>query len=651
MTRKIFIVTAGFIISSHVHAQIAPVFPEDTSYSKQLDEVIVTANKFQQKQSTTGKVVTVIDQATLQRHSGKTISEIINYQAGVFIAGANNNPGTNQDIYFRGAGTGNVLILIDGIPVGDPSQINNSFDLNNITTGQVERIEILKGAQSTLWGSDATAGVINIITKKSGKKTITPTAEIAYGSYNTIRSVAGISGKIDKLTYNAAYHFTNSKGFSAAKDSMGMAGFDKDKYKQNSIQANLAYQLNNKWSLKGFYNYSQYNASIDDGAFSDDKNFTTKSSNDIKNIALYYKSGNSSLVFSNTYAQVTRNLLDDSLNESGFSKAFFQGDYTGKSFVSDIYGNFQLIKSLSLVSGIQYLNQRTNQRSQFISSFGSFPDKLSDDSAKATNISIYSSLLLTDIDGFNAEAGLRFNYHSVYGNNTTFTFNPSFSVDKNTRLFLNISSGYRIPSLYQLYSEYGNKNLNPELSLNYELGIQVSTPQKRSTYRFVAFKRDINNLIVFYTNPNTFESQYINRDKQNDFGFELESSIGIGKNSRWVSNATFIDGEGKQDNKKIKNLFRRPNFTLNSTLTIEPVKGLTVMPSFRFISSRLKGIFDPGPNKMPNYYTIDLYAGYQVKKYFTVFTDFRNITNQEYEDIPGFNSRKFNLMAGIRFLL
>jgi vitamin B12 transporter len=651
MTRKFFIVTAGFIISSHVHAQIVSAFPEDTSSSKQLDEVIVTANKFQQKQSTTGKVVTVIDQATLQRHSGKTISEIINYQAGVFIAGANNNPGTNQDVYLRGAGTGNVLILVDGIPVGDPSQINNSFDLNNITTGQVERVEILKGAQSTLWGSDATAGVINIITKKSGKKTITPTAEIAYGSYNTIRTVAGINGKIDKFTYNTAYHFSNSKGFSAAKDSTGMAGFDNDKYRQNSIQANLSYQFNSKWSLKGLYNHSKYNASVDDGAFSDDKNFITKSSNDIKNIALYYKSGNSSLVFSNNYSQATRHLLDDSLNETGFSKAFFLADYTGRSFVSDLYGNFQLVKSLSLVSGLQYLHQRADQNATYISSFGSFPSKLSADSAKATNISGYGSLLLTDVNGFNAEIGLRFNHHSVYGNNTTFTFNPSFSIDKNTRVFLNISSGYRIPSLYQLYSEYGNKNLNPEQSRNYEIGLQISTPQKRNIYRLVAFKRDINNLIVFYTNPNTFESRYINRDKQNDFGFELESNISIGKKGRWVTNATYINGEGKEDKKKIKNLFRRPNFTLNSTVTIEPVKELTVMPSLRIIGSRLKGIYDPGPNKMPSYYTIDIYAGYQVRKYFTVFADFRNITNQEYADIPGFNSRKFNLMVGIRFSL
>ena len=132
----------ALIIGSQLHAQ-------DSTSTTTLDEVFVTATKFQQKQSSTGKMVTVINQETLQRNAGKTISEIINYQAGIFINGASNNLGTNPDVYMRGSGLGNTLILIDGIPVCDPSQINNTFDLSMISLGQVERIEILKGAQST----------------------------------------------------------------------------------------------------------------------------------------------------------------------------------------------------------------------------------------------------------------------------------------------------------------------------------------------------------------------------------------------------------------------------------------------------------------------------------------------------------------------
>ena len=126
MKKKILWVTA-VIISSHLSAQ------EDST--KNLDALVVTATKSIIKQSQTGKVVSVIDQATLQRNAGKSLTEILNYQVGVYVNGANNALGTNQDIFLRGASSGNTLILIDGIPVNDPSLISNSFDLNTLFKG------------------------------------------------------------------------------------------------------------------------------------------------------------------------------------------------------------------------------------------------------------------------------------------------------------------------------------------------------------------------------------------------------------------------------------------------------------------------------------------------------------------------------------
>ena len=137
---------------------------------KTLNEVVVTATKFPVKQSETGKVVDVITQDQLQKGYGKSLGEILNQQAGLVINGADNTLGTNLSVYLEGATSGNTLILIDGVPLYDPSGITEEFDLNNFALDNIERIEILKGAQSTLYGSDASAGVINIITKKSGKK-------------------------------------------------------------------------------------------------------------------------------------------------------------------------------------------------------------------------------------------------------------------------------------------------------------------------------------------------------------------------------------------------------------------------------------------------------------------------------------------------
>jgi vitamin B12 transporter len=108
-----------------------------------------------------------------------------------------------------------------------------------------------------------------------------------------------------------------------------------------------------------------------------------------------------------------------------------------------------------------------------------------------------------------------------------------------------------------------------------------------------------------------------------------------------------VDGEGVNENVKVKNLYRRPNFSFNSSLTLEPAKGLTVMPSFRFVGTRLKGQYDAGPEQMPQYYTVDFYAAYNACKQVRVFADMRNITNQTYFDVIGYNSRKANYTIGI----
>ncbi len=649
MKKKILLV-AAVIISSQLYAQLVPAIGEDST-KKTLDEVVITATKTPLKQSQTGKVVSVIDQATLQRSAGRTLTEILNYQAGMYVNGANNTLGTNQDNYLRGSASGNTLILMDGIPVSDPSLINNSFDLNNINPSQIERIEILKGAQSTLWGSDAVAGVINIITKKGGDGKISPSAGISFGSYNTFRASGGINGKLDKFAYNLNYNHTDSKGFSSAYDSTGTKGFDKDGFKQNNFQANLGYQFAPKFSISSMTNYGKYKAGLDAGTFADDKDYTGTNTSFINSVAMLYKTKKSTLNFTNTLINTKRLLDDDSASVGGFSK-FARGEYKGNSFVSELFGNFTFTDKLSLVGGLQRIAQNTDQTYFSISSYGPFsPKPLGKDIAQTTNYSVYASLLLLDLNGFNAEAGVRYNNHSIYGSNATYSFNPSYNIDENTRVFVNISSAYKVPSLYQLYSEYGNKDLRPEESNNYEAGVQSLSNNKKNSFRIVGFKRDIRQLIIFYTNPVTYDSKYINRDKQNDYGFELESNIAIGKTGNWVNNFTYVDGEGKTGNVKVKNFYRRPNFSFNSTLTLHPVKELTLMPSFRFVGSRLKGQYDAGPAAMPQYYMVDFYAGYNFTKRFRAFVDLRNITNQQYFDVIGYNSRRFNLMTGLSFSL
>ena len=140
---KTFTLLATLLTGSSVFAQ------KDTQQTKILDEVVVTANKLEQKQSSTGKVITVITKEQIAKSNGKTVAQLLNDQAGITINGALNNAGNVQTVYMRGASAGRTLILMDGIPLNDPSTITTDFDLNLFSINDVERIEVCKGAQST----------------------------------------------------------------------------------------------------------------------------------------------------------------------------------------------------------------------------------------------------------------------------------------------------------------------------------------------------------------------------------------------------------------------------------------------------------------------------------------------------------------------
>jgi vitamin B12 transporter len=240
-----------------------------------------------------------------------------------------------------------------------------------------------------LWGSDAVAGVINIITKKGGKNKISPSAMLSYGSYNTVRGNVGVGGSIEKLSYTVCYNFTNSKGLSAAYDSTGTKNFDDDKFTQNNVQANLGYKINDRFAVKGLYSFAKYKANVDAGAFKDDKDNVVDNKNTISNLAFSYTVAKLQLHLSQTFVKAERVYTDDSASVGGFAK-YSKGNYNGNSNITELYGNILLHKKLSLVSGVQYLSQKTSQDYLSISSFGPYKTALGD-SAKANNFSLYNS--------------------------------------------------------------------------------------------------------------------------------------------------------------------------------------------------------------------------------------------------------------------
>src|SRR5215216_6445043 len=189
--RKIFAV-AALILSSQLHAQTTA--PQEDS-SKTLDNVVVTATKYPTKLSNTGKAISVITREQIEKSTGKDLAQVLNEQTGITVSGAFSNPGKDKSIFLRGATSYYTLILLDGIPLNDPSGTGGTFDIRLIPLEQIERIEILKGSQSTLYGSNAIAGVINIISKKPTSPDLAGNGLLSYGSYNTFKGNANVSRK------------------------------------------------------------------------------------------------------------------------------------------------------------------------------------------------------------------------------------------------------------------------------------------------------------------------------------------------------------------------------------------------------------------------------------------------------------------------
>jgi len=641
MKKKILFAAACFTGSA--------LFAQDSS--KILNPVIITANKFPQKQSTTGKVITVITKDQIEKSGGKTVAQLLNEQAGITINGALNNLGANQTIYLRGASAGRMLILIDGIPAYDPSFINNDFDLNLLSLNNVESIEVCRGAQSTLYGSDAVAGVINIITiKKDIAKPFNVKATASAGSYGTVKGNVQLYGKAGKLTWSARYAKLTSKGFSAAYDSTGKKNFDNDKFNGDVSNVLLQYQLSNEISFKTFLQYSNYKTDLDASAFTDEKDYSVKNKSLMTGAGFHYQKNNINLTGNYQYSENKRNYFNDSLDVPGFSK-FSTDDYFSKSQFVELFSSIGLGKNFTFLEGADYRYSSFHSRFFSLSSFGPFTSLFKDTSH--SQASLYASILYHALnDKLNIELGGRLNVHSRYGSNSTYTFNLSYNIDEHYRIFGSLATGFKAPSLYQLFSSSGNTNLQPEKSKTYEIGFQQQ--YEKITNRIVYFNRDIKNGIDF--NNNTFK--YFNIAKQNVNGIEVESKIIFVKKLAVTFNYTYLKPkEENQSRITFKDsvytyLLRRPENNFNISAAYNFDNGLYISVSGKYVGKRYDaGAYQVKDVQLDSYFLMNAYAEYKFKKYIKLFADAQNVTNKKFFDVAGYNSIPFLFTGGITFNL
>ena len=649
MTKKNSLLVALFFSVS--------AFSQSDSLSTSLQEIVVTANRFPQKQINTGKILTVITREQIEKTPNVNLAELISRQAGLSVVGASNAPGTNPDVYIRGAGTGNALILIDGSPATDASTIRSTFDLNFIPLGEVERIEILKGGQSTIYGSDAVAGVINIITKKTNNKKTATSLHVAGGSYQTSQIDLGINGKLKRIQYKAMLHQLGSKGFSSAIDTGKIKTFDKDGINQRVLRAEIGSLQGTKWEWSTSAQISKYKNQIDQTGYEDAKDSKVDNSNLQANASISKKIQSGSIHANFSLNNNQRNYLDDSTDLNGYSK-YIKSDFVGRTYFSELYGVFKLDPTIQLYTGLDYRWQNTDQYYFSVSEYGDYSSTLSSDSTKINIGSFFGSLVYNGKKNLNMEAGIRVNNHSRFGNNFTYTLNPSFLLNKQFKFSLNISSAFKAPTLYQLYDGYaGEKSLKPETSVTSEFSLQF-LGIKNTSARLVYFNRKIKNGIDYsYSNY-----KYFNYASQKDNGIEVETGYSNSKLNISI-NYTFIEGavntakyvfDANSYSYTIKgdtsfpNLFRIPKHSVNGSMGFQMNKKVYMSIAQRIIGNRFEPQFQAPSIPLMAFQTTDLFFQYKIGKKASIYLSLKNIMNTRYQEVLGFNTRGRNYVIGLR---
>ena len=615
---------------------------------EQLEEIVISATKFELKKENTGKVIYKISQKDIQRNAGKSVIELLNNVLGIEIRGVNSNPGEPRSTYIRGGRSRQALVLIDGIPLSDPTGIEQSYDLRLISLNQIESIEILKGASSTLYGSGAGTGVINIILKKASENNVSGVYEVSLGTNATSKNSTSnlndknqnisINGTLDKLKYNAFFNITGNSGFSSAKSTLTIP-FEEDTYSSNNGFLKLGYEFNTQLRMDAFLNYDEFDYTFDAGAYNDsDVNLGNQEQFRIGiRPRLKYKKGE-------VFLNASINSLDRSFESfnsfSGGTNVFI---YKGTSVNLDFVNKYEFTKNFQLITGINY----QKHENESISDFGNIDPDLANFNVVDPYV---SAVYITDF-GLSINAGSRLNIHSNYGNNFVYDTNLAFGIVKNETINLKLISSYSTafiaPSLYQLYSDYGATNLAPETNRTFEFGFD-SKLGKQWALSAVYYNRLEENKVIFLNLPTPPYGMYANALETIDVsGIEADVTFTISEELITTVGYAFVD--------KTSDIDYIPKNKLTASFVVNPIKNLAISTMFKNVGKR--SLFDAfgsfgeaGKDViLPSYSLLDMNVNYMVLEGKVLFFgSITNLLNEEYEETIGFNTRGRNFKMGIR---
>jgi len=594
-----------------------------------LPDLVVTPTGQEVSSMRIGHSVSTVTAADIAAHGWRTLPEALQAIPGLHInqSGA---PGSTVGLVLRGSRSSQVLVLVDGIRLNDASGPTREADIAAIDLANVERIEVLRGPQSGLYGSDAIAGVINIITK-STPTGLSGSVAAEAGSFGTYRASAELRSGAGKISAAASASYLASDGFSSA-NSRFPGNDEKDGFETLNASASLGVQASEWLRLEGRLQVIDAEADYDNGGGpgADARNNVATTEQVLTGIRAAI--GDSTAAWRQSLS------LNYTAIERKFDDEWGIITYKGDNIESEWRHDIQIGKANTLSTGVNYREEAAKAGT--------------DGRVTADNIGVYIQDHVT-CGPFDAIAGLRYDRHEEFGGELTWRAAPSYRVARTgTRFKGSVGTGFKAPSLYQLYAPasawgaVGNPDLDPEMSLGWDAGIEQALFSERVTVGATYFASRVEDQIEF-------ANGYENVSRVDSEGVEVYASCRPVDMLRLTASYTRTEAKDHDSGQQLTRVPKdRAALAASADLSRRVNVSTTVICTGAFDDRYYDAsMFTSVDARVESSVVVNLAANVAVSDRVTVFGRIDNLFDEDYETVYGFGTAGVSGYGGLKVTL
>ncbi|OJX99997.1 MAG: hypothetical protein BGP04_20420 [Rhizobiales bacterium 62-17] len=623
-----------------------------------LPTLVVTANRTPLPIERLGASVTVIPAEEIQNYGTKSLADVLRGTPGLNFT-ESGGPGSLSNVSLRGSTPGQTLVLIDGIRVGDASSTDGALDFGALSAVDIDRIEIVRGPQSALYGSDAMGGVINVLTRK-GERAMRRSVQVEAGSYGTISATGAVSGATDKVSYAFSLTGFHSDGFSRYGYRIGRITstltqpLENDKTDKFAGSARVTFTPSDSFSVDvGLTRFADFARFDNPGAFMPaDKDTRFNKGRQFVTTAFVRANfdpfggvlKNSLTIYSSLIERFNR--LEQSCFDTFFNSYNCDTTFRSRRLGVEYQGTANLGTYGQFIFGAKSERETASTRENWLQA--PYTVSMPFWGTQVTN-SVFAQHSITLLDRLDLTLGGRID---AIDNKTVFPTwraTAAYRIEETgTRLRVSAGTGAHAASLYQRFSIYGLPSLRPEQNFSYEAGIDQTLLDGRVKASVTLFDSWYRNLIDFNPAANFFIGQYYNVGHARIRGVEASIDAVIVPDT-WRARATFTGMTAVDEDKQI-GLLRRPRQQGSLSLIYTGIPNLEVEGRIYAASTRtdVSNDFPYGRVTLPQYGRADLRASYKFNDYITAYARLENITNARYQEIRDYGVTGRAIYAGLK---